>query len=82
MSDRNDHRPAAAPGTLTDPGAWTTGDEPMTVAQESCLNTLDHRAPEEGLTRAEASRKLDARREKAGVAPDAGRAPKRQAKRT
>ena len=28
------------PGRINDPEEWTTGDEPMTGAQESYLNTL------------------------------------------
>ena len=50
------------PGTITDPREWTTGDEPMTGAQESSLNTLAREAKETvdpDLTKAEASKKIE-----------------------
>ena len=52
-----------------DPGEWVTGDEPMTGAQASYLQTLTREAGEEfdpGLTKAEASRKIDELQEKTG----------------
>jgi hypothetical protein len=55
--------------TLKDPDQWTTGDEPMTSAQESYLNTLATEAGEEAendLTKAEASKRIDELREKTG----------------
>lgn len=59
-------------GTIKDPAEWTTGDEPMTGAQESCLHTLARKAGEkvddDELTKAEASMKIDELREKTGVA--------------
>jgi hypothetical protein len=56
-----------------DPDDWTTGDEPMTGAQASYLKTLTEQAhdPEpfdDGLTKAEASKRIDALREKVGLA--------------
>jgi hypothetical protein len=58
-------------GKIKDPTEWTTGDEPMTGAQESYLGTLARRAgeeePAEDLTKAEASMKIDELREKTGV---------------
>jgi hypothetical protein len=45
-----------------DPDEWTTGDEPMTGAQESYLKTLSDQAGTEldpGLTKAEASKRID-----------------------
>ncbi len=45
-----------------DPEDWTTGDEPMTGAQESYLRTLSDQAGEEldpGLTKAQASERID-----------------------
>jgi hypothetical protein len=64
-------------GTIKDPAEWTTGDEPMTGAQDSYLHTLARKAGEEveeGLTKAEASMKIDELREKTGV----GTAPKKR----
>ncbi len=48
---------------------WVTGDEPMTGAQASYLKTLCEQAGEEfdpGLTKADASRRIDALKEKTG----------------
>ena len=45
-----------------DPSDWTTGEEPMTGPQASYLETLSREAGEEfdgGLTKAEASRRID-----------------------
>lgn len=52
-----------------DPDEWTTGDEPLTGAQESYLNTLAQEAGEsvpDGLTKAEASRKIDELQQRTG----------------
>ncbi len=52
-----------------DPADWTTGDEPMTGAQASYLKTLSEEAGDEfsdGLTKAEASVKIDELQEKTG----------------
>ena len=52
-----------------DPDEWTTGDEPMTGAQASYLKTLCEEAREEfdpDLTKAEASKRIDALQEKTG----------------
>lgn len=59
--------------TEKDPDDWTTGDEPMTGAQASYLHTLADQAHEpeaarETLTKAEASKRIDALREKIGLA--------------
>ena len=54
---------------IKDPEDWTTGDEPMTGAQESYLNTLAAEAGEgvePELTKAEASEKIDELQEKTG----------------
>jgi hypothetical protein len=67
-------RPKAAPppnpktdpdpgsNTIKDPEDWTTGEEAMTGAQASYLKTLSEEAGEPfepGLTKAEASRRID-----------------------
>ena len=53
-----------------DPENWTTGDEPMTGAQASYLTTLCEEAkvelPEKGLTKAEASMRIDELKAKLG----------------
>jgi hypothetical protein len=54
---------------IKDPDQWTTGEEPMTGAQESYLNTLATEAGEEvepDLTKAEASKKIDELQQKTG----------------
>lgn len=76
MAQRRDDspdNPKAAPiptsNTLKDPEDWTTGDEPMTGAQASYLKTLSEEAGEEfepGLTKAEASRRIDELQERTG----------------
>ncbi len=54
-----------------DPKDWVTGDQPATGPQESYLTTLAQQAGEEveteGLTKAEASIKIDELQEKANV---------------
>jgi len=55
--------------TIKDPDDWKTGDEPMTGAQRSYLNTLASEAGEEQteeLSKAEASKKIDELRQKTG----------------
>ena len=52
-----------------DPADWVSGDEPMTGAQASYLKTLSEEAGEpfdDGLTKAEASKRIDALQEKTG----------------
>ena len=59
-----------------DPDEWTTGDEPMTGAQASYLKTLCEEAGEEfdpGLTKAEASKRIDALQHKTGRGSPAAR---------
>ena len=60
---------AADAGKIKDPEEWTTGEEPMTGAQDSYLHTLAREAGEnvqENLTKAEASEKIDELQEKTG----------------
>jgi hypothetical protein len=55
--------------TEKDPEEWKTGDEPMTGAQASYLKTLSDEAGEpfdEGLTKAEASLRIDELQHKTG----------------
>lgn len=52
-----------------DPDDWVSGDEPMTGAQMSYLKTLSEQAHdpdafEEGLSKAEASKRIDAIKQK------------------
>ncbi len=52
-----------------DPEEWATGDEPMTGAQASYLQTLAREAGEEfdeNLTKAEASKRIEELQEKTG----------------
>ncbi len=52
-----------------DPKDWTTGDEPMTGAQASHLKTLSEESGEafdHGLTKAEASMRIDELRKATG----------------
>jgi hypothetical protein len=71
MTDSNTHSDEQQPETLggaqhntteKDPEQWVTGDEPMTGAQRSYLDTLARQAGEElsaDLTKAEASEHID-----------------------
>jgi hypothetical protein len=55
--------PPAASNTVKDPDRWTTGDETMTGAQASYLQTLCEEAGESfdaTLSKAEASKRIDA----------------------
>ena len=70
------HNPKSDPdprsNTEKDPDDWTTGDDPMTGAQASYLKTLseqphDPNAFSEKLSKAEASKRIDALREKLGL---------------
>ena len=57
------------PRTGPDPDDWTTGGEPMTGAQASYLKTLWEEAGEAfdpDLSKAEASKRIDALRAKTG----------------
>ena len=54
---------------IKDPDEWTTGEEPMTGAQQSYLKTLSDEAGEEfdaNLTKAEASKRIDELQHKTG----------------
>ena len=69
MSDT--HNPKAEPtgNAAKDPDDWVTGDEQMTGAQASYLQTLSEEADEEfdpTLTKAEASKKIDALQDATG----------------
>ncbi|WP_376097807.1 DUF3072 domain-containing protein [Roseomonas sp. CCTCC AB2023176] len=72
-----EHNPKTDPepgsNAVKDPAEWTTGGEPMTGAQASYLKTLSEEAgadEKEGyaeeLTKAEASQRIDALRERTG----------------
>ncbi|MBN6040498.1 DUF3072 domain-containing protein [Amycolatopsis sp. 195334CR] len=56
-----------------DPEDWTTGDEPMTGPQASYLSTLAQEAGvkvPEGLTKVEASRRIDELQQQTGRGTD------------
>ncbi len=77
--------PATDNGTIKDPTEWTTGDEPMTGAQDSYLHTLARQAGEEvghDLTKAEASIKIDELREKTGVDSVPAKSKRKRAKQS
>jgi hypothetical protein len=66
MDGSNEH---VAQNPAKDPDDWSTGDEPLTGAQESYLKTLAQEAGEtvpEGLTKAEASRRIDELQQRTG----------------
>jgi hypothetical protein len=64
--------PNPAGNTAKDPDDWVSGQEPMTGAQTSYLKTLSEEAREpdafdEALTKAEASKRIDALKAKLGL---------------
>jgi hypothetical protein len=68
--DRDDRTPDS---TRKDPDEWVTGDETMTGAQASYLETLAREAGEEvdeTMTKAEASKKIDELQERTGRGRD------------
>jgi hypothetical protein len=58
-------------GAIKDPKDWKSGDDPVTPAQQSYLETLAEQAGEEvqaeDLTKAEASEEIDRLRKEAGL---------------
>lgn len=59
-------------GTTKDPEDWFSGDDPMTGAQASYLKTLSEQAEqptayEDGLSKGEASKRIDQLKEKLGL---------------
>ncbi len=71
MSEKISDHPKQNPtgNAQKDPGDWVTADEAMTGAQASYLKTLSEEAGEEfdpGLSKSEASEKIDALQEKTG----------------
>ncbi len=71
MTDPINEDPKQHPtgNAVKDPDHWVTGDEPMTGAQASYLQTLSEEAGEafdETLTKAHASERIDALQAKTG----------------
>jgi hypothetical protein len=62
MTDKRTQEHPEQGNMQKDPDDWVTGDEPMTGAQRSYLQTLSEEAKEEfdgGLTKAEASKRIE-----------------------
>jgi hypothetical protein len=69
MTDKRTQERREESNTIKDPEAWTTGDESMTGAQRSYLHTLAEEAGEtvdDGMTKADASRRIDELQQKTG----------------
>ena len=69
MTDKHVQNQAGDSNMEKDPDDWTTGDEPMTGAQRSYLKTLSEEAKvnfDDGLTKAEASKRIDELQEVTG----------------
>lgn len=65
--------PVDDPALQRDPSEWTTGDEPITAAQRSYLDTLARQAGEEipaDITKAEASQHIDRLQQQTGRGAD------------
>ncbi|HEX2217216.1 MAG TPA: DUF3072 domain-containing protein [Gemmatimonadales bacterium] len=68
-NQKNDGQTNDNTNRIKDPDEWTTGDEPMTGAQESYLHTLATEAGETvepELSKAEASKRIDELQDKTG----------------
>lgn len=62
MTDKTTEQQSKASNMEKPPESWTTGDEPMTGAQQSYLKTLCEEAKvpfDDSLTKAQASRRID-----------------------
>ncbi|MDQ3634834.1 MAG: DUF3072 domain-containing protein [Acidobacteriota bacterium] len=73
MIDKNELNDAENTNAVKDPDNWTTGDEKMTGAQASYLQTLSEQANvdfDENLTKAEASKRIDELQKKNGRGTD------------
>ncbi|HEV2864993.1 MAG TPA: DUF3072 domain-containing protein [Allosphingosinicella sp.] len=69
MTDTANPKEQPTGNAAKDPDEWVTGDEAMTGAQASYLKTLSEEAGEDfdpNLSKAEASKKIDALQEKTG----------------
>ena len=69
MTDKKTQELAEESNTIKNPDDWTTGDEPMTGAQRSYLETLAREAGDEvpdGLTKADASKRIDELQDRTG----------------
>ena len=67
MKNQRPNNDTDHPALQRDPDEWKTGDEPMTDAQRSYLETLSREAGEEfddSLTKADASKRIDELRER------------------
>lgn len=65
----NDSQVLRGSNAIKDPDEWTTGEEPMTGAQQSYLKTLSDEAGVEfdnTLTKSEASKRIDELQHKTG----------------
>ncbi|TJW51981.1 MAG: DUF3072 domain-containing protein [Mesorhizobium sp.] len=72
MADRKNPKIEASAVIEKDPEDWVSGDDPMTPAQASYLKTLAEQAHDpdayaDGISKAEASKRIDALREKLGL---------------
>ena len=71
--DKNNQKIDNTSNAVKNPDQWTTGDEEMTGAQKSYLNTLSREAGEDlngDLSKAEASKKIDELQQKTGRGVD------------
>lgn len=68
-NNQNENTELKGSNTVKDPDEWTTGNEPMTGAQQSYLKTLSDEAGEEfdeTLSKSEASKRIDELQHKTG----------------
>lgn len=68
-NNQGENKEIKGSNTVKDPDEWTTGNEPMTGAQQSYLKTLSDEAGEpfdETLSKSEASKRIDELQHKTG----------------
>jgi len=77
VTDKQTQQQADEGNAIKNPDDWTTGDEPMTGAQRSYLKTLSEEAKaefDEGLSKAEASKRIDELQQQTGRGAEKGAA--------
>jgi hypothetical protein len=81
MTDKHTQQQAPNSNMEKDPADWVTGDEPMTGVQRSYLKTLSEEAHvpfDDGLTKAEASRRIDELQARTGRGQPGSTTPERR----
>ena len=65
----NANNPGTPGNKIKDPADWTTGDEPMTEAQRSYLQSISGSTVDDNLTKAQAAQMIEAYKQNGNNAP-------------